>query len=249
MYCLWLLEWLVPPKTFAVLKHVLCTSYKSMNQLTVSLIQSCLRGVHVRLVVTCHLHFWQNDRDLLCATAVTRGWNGYRNKSAQKADLEKKIPPPFLPRLEHATFRSWVRHSNRWAITAPLWAIPDVYITSKPPRSFQSNKQFVRSQVKVRLIVHDWCHSIKEEDWENEVEWTGKVRIRKAGFPAVGEACKAIFYPSPDLWGRTFYSSGLSTQGTLISKAGLLKKIRCFRQNHSSAKKEDSEKVCHKKDV
>ena len=29
------------------------------------------------LAVTCHLHFWQNDRDLLVlhATVVTRGWN------------------------------------------------------------------------------------------------------------------------------------------------------------------------------
>ena len=25
------------------------------------------------LFVTCHLHLWQNDRDLLRATAVTRG--------------------------------------------------------------------------------------------------------------------------------------------------------------------------------
>ena len=31
------------------------------------------------LAVTCHLHFWQNDRGLLRATAVTRGWNGYRS--------------------------------------------------------------------------------------------------------------------------------------------------------------------------
>ena len=27
------------------------------------------------------MHIWQNDRDLLRATAVTRGWNGYRNIS------------------------------------------------------------------------------------------------------------------------------------------------------------------------
>ena len=47
-------------------------------------IQSHTDRVHVCLVVTCHLHFWQNDRDFLRATAVTRGWNGYRNKSAQK---------------------------------------------------------------------------------------------------------------------------------------------------------------------
>ena len=33
------------------------------------------------LAVTCHLHFWQNDRDLLRATVVTRRGNGYRNKS------------------------------------------------------------------------------------------------------------------------------------------------------------------------
>ena len=28
------------------------------------------------LGVTCHLHFWQNDRGHLRATAVTRGWGG-----------------------------------------------------------------------------------------------------------------------------------------------------------------------------
>ena len=39
-------------------------------------------------------HFWQNDLDLLRATAVTRGWNGYRNKSQHtKLTLEKQISP------------------------------------------------------------------------------------------------------------------------------------------------------------
>ena len=38
-----------------------------------------IRKVYACLAVTWHLHFWQNDRDLLCATAVTRGWSGYRN--------------------------------------------------------------------------------------------------------------------------------------------------------------------------
>ena len=49
--------------------------------------------MHVCLAVTCHLHFWQNDRGLLRATAVTRGWNGYRNKSAQKVDLGEENSP------------------------------------------------------------------------------------------------------------------------------------------------------------
>ena len=35
-----------------------------------------LRRVNACLAVTCHLHFWQNDRDLLRAIAVTRGGGG-----------------------------------------------------------------------------------------------------------------------------------------------------------------------------
>ena len=40
--------------------------------------QPVLSRVHGYLAVTCHLHFWHNDRGLLRATAVTRGWNGHR---------------------------------------------------------------------------------------------------------------------------------------------------------------------------
>ena len=32
-----------------------------------------IRKVYACLAVTCHLHFWQNDRDFLLATVVTRG--------------------------------------------------------------------------------------------------------------------------------------------------------------------------------
>ena len=34
--------------------------------------------VYVCLSITRHPHFWQNDRDLLRATAITRGRNGHR---------------------------------------------------------------------------------------------------------------------------------------------------------------------------
>ena len=37
--------------------------------------------VHVCLTVTCHLHFWQNDRDLLNATAVKRGKNNTKMRT------------------------------------------------------------------------------------------------------------------------------------------------------------------------
>ena len=80
--------------------------------------QSHIHKVHACIAVTCHLHFWQNDRDLLHATTVTRGWNGYRNKS-QHRKLALENLPPLLPGLEPGTFRSRVRRSNHWALPAP----------------------------------------------------------------------------------------------------------------------------------
>ena len=69
--------------------------------------------VHVHLAVTCHLHFWQNDQDLLRATAVTQGWNGYQSKSQhRKLTLEKKILPALMQGLEPATYESQVQRSS-----------------------------------------------------------------------------------------------------------------------------------------
>ena len=42
---------------------------------------------HMCSAVTCYLHFWQNVRHLLRATAVTQEWNRNQNKSqSQKVD-------------------------------------------------------------------------------------------------------------------------------------------------------------------
>ena len=99
-------------------RRFLCIPY---NRAPCHFMQSHIRKVYVCLAVTCHLHFWRNDRDLLRATAVTQGWNGYRNKSQRrKLTLEKKILPLLLQRFEPATFRSRVRRSNHWAIPAPV---------------------------------------------------------------------------------------------------------------------------------
>ena len=85
------LAWLVPHETAAVLAQVLCTPY---NHAPCHFMQSHICKVYACLAVTCHLHFWQNDRDLLRATAVTRGWNIYQNKSQhRKSTLEKNLRP------------------------------------------------------------------------------------------------------------------------------------------------------------
>ena len=65
----------------ATSRRVLCTPY---NHASCHFMQSHIRKVYACLAVTCHLHFWRNDRGLLRATAVTRGWNGYRNKSQHR---------------------------------------------------------------------------------------------------------------------------------------------------------------------
>ena len=41
------------------------------------------------LGVSRHLHFWQNDRGLVRATAITQGWNGHRISQLTKLTLER----------------------------------------------------------------------------------------------------------------------------------------------------------------
>ena len=71
----------------AVWAQVLCTPFNHAPGYSVTSFKTTwvIDRVYACLAVTCHLHFGKNDQDLLCATAVTRGWNGYRNKSPTPA--------------------------------------------------------------------------------------------------------------------------------------------------------------------
>ena len=107
------LAWLVPHETAAISARSVYTIQPC------HFMQRHIHKVHACLAVTCHLHFWQNDQGLLRATAVTRGWNGYQNKSQhRKLTMEKTILLLLLQGFEPATFRSRVRRSNHWAIPA-----------------------------------------------------------------------------------------------------------------------------------
>ena len=56
--------------------------------------QSHIRKVYACLAVTCHLHFWQNDRDLLRASAGYTGVERIQKKeSAQKVDPGEENSP------------------------------------------------------------------------------------------------------------------------------------------------------------
>jgi len=88
--------------------------------------------MHACLAVTCHLHFWQNDRDRFRATALTRERNGYRNKSQlRKMTLEKNIMkkgreekhPPAVP-VRDSNPRPFDHELIRRAITTELSPLP-----------------------------------------------------------------------------------------------------------------------------
>ena len=106
-----------------------CCHLSTSSEYTIQLCTSlrchfiCSRNcrMHVCSAVTCQLHFWQNDWDLLCATAVTWGWNGYRNKSQHKKLTQKKnILPPLLPGHKPKSFQSWVHHSTTEPSLIPI---------------------------------------------------------------------------------------------------------------------------------
>ena len=111
LQCCLVVKWLVPHETAAVLG---CSVYtKQPRPVSHHFMQSHICRVHACLAVTCHLHLWQNDRDLLCATAVTWGWNWYWSKSRhRKFTLERKHFLPLLSGLEPKTFWSRVWQSK-----------------------------------------------------------------------------------------------------------------------------------------
>ena len=106
-------------------QRILCTPYnQSPWHITSCKATSMNYRLHVCSAVTCYLHFWKNDLDSLCASAVTWGWNGYWNKGQHRMlTLEKEILPLLLPGLEPVTFWSWVWCSDHWAIPSslPCW--------------------------------------------------------------------------------------------------------------------------------
>ena len=60
--------------------------------------KSHIRKVYACLAVTCHLHFWQNDRDFLRATVVTRGGGtDTENKSQHRKSTPGEENSPAVP--------------------------------------------------------------------------------------------------------------------------------------------------------
>ena len=127
-------------------RRVLCTPY---NHAPCHFMQSHIRKVHAYLAVTCHLHFWQNDRGLLRATAATRGWNGYRCKSQHRTFTpENNILLLLLQGFAPVTFRSRVRRCNHWAIPV----IPVFLLHNRNSHSSFTRLSFTEQEQPQQLV-------------------------------------------------------------------------------------------------
>ena len=181
----------------------LCTP---CNHAPCHFMQSHIRKVYACLAVTCHLHFWQNDRDLLRATAVTRGWNGYRNKSQhRKSTLEKIILPPLLHWFEPAAFQSRIWRSNHWAIPdhqITCWRIAGLSLSGKlffrvynfPHILLRRNKAFLDL---TRLNLY---HASSPGMWDGNVrvsEMSDTEKEKKESFRVTKNKASYQPYPSP----------------------------------------------------
>ena len=71
--------------------YTFCVHHTNMHQFRVDIVSISSHiviyiiyiGCLFRLAVTCHLHFWQNDQDVLHGAMVTQGWNEYQNNSTE----------------------------------------------------------------------------------------------------------------------------------------------------------------------
>ena len=96
---------------------------------------------------------WTTHWDLLLATAVTQGWNGYRNKSTELT-LEKKTLLLLLPWVKPQTFQSWVHHSTIELYLLPVW----ILISSQNTRLHETVvlHQFHNCLLTNNLCDHFW---------------------------------------------------------------------------------------------
>ena len=147
--------------------------------------------VYACLGVTCHLHFWQNGRGLLCATAVTQGETDTEWESAQKINTEKKM---LLPELKLVTFQSRVWHSTNWAIPVVNMYVWYLHAFSHEPALFC-------------FISKGWTNMAAP--WEAQVEkkkllWLHKYWLNNRTKPANRNICTSstfsVYALGPQHW-------------------------------------------------
>ena len=82
--------------------------------------QNHIRKVHACLPVTCHLHFWQNDRYLLRAIAVTLGYIRANFEKSEHTQQLMIIIQGMCPAPTFSSFKSSIESSSLQAAILTL---------------------------------------------------------------------------------------------------------------------------------
>ena len=173
----WLLHTWCRLKMLPSRNQVLCTP---RNHAPVySVIRSHVGRVSlVCLVVIC---VWQNDRDLLRASAVTRGWNRCGNESTQEVDPGEETLEPLFPGLEPASFRLGVRRPTAdlpvWQLDWSIWRMnvlkyPKQVVLSWNPleKAFFPKNSIFGSRTQLGRMI-DWLFYILTT-YRQKNKWT-----------------------------------------------------------------------------
>ena len=155
----------MPHETAAVSAQVLCAPY---NHAPCHFLQSHIRKVYACLAVTCHLHFWQNERDLLRATAVTRGGTDTeikvntesrpRRRNFFRRSCRDPNPQPF----NHESSAQTTELSPPWETVLPLrpllwnfFLCIFMWLNQGPPPILRPSLMF-RVVLKQGLVPQHW---------------------------------------------------------------------------------------------
>ena len=129
----------------------------------------------MHLAVTCHLLFWQNNQDLLLATAAIRGWNDTKIRISQKVNPGGEHFPASPARtwtcnlsITNLVFYRWPIPTPQYStasklVTIQCWTKGWVHITASKLVTIQHwNKGWVHNTAgKLVTIQHwnkDWVH-------------------------------------------------------------------------------------------
>ena len=120
------------------------------------------------LAFTCHLHFGHSDWGLLCAAAVSQGWNPCQNKSKHRKLSGRDHFPTTPTKTETASYRSWVWHSTTELSLAQCYHGISVKLKLHVPVCLHSAARPIQQPawcLSALLLRPYLCHPLTGVDW------------------------------------------------------------------------------------
>ena len=142
--------------------------------------------------ITCHLHFWQNDRGLLHATVVRQGWNRLKVRSALKADWRRKFFHCFCqesnPHPFNHEFSALATELSR-PLLSRIIRLYKMHGTLNAVHFVQLNKVILSLYIPNRLVpilqTIFLCQSASESECSVKTKWPGLIKTKWPGLSVI----------------------------------------------------------------